>query len=157
MKNMIPATNGKSIYIPAQGDWRSRRYDEASTLDEIVLSLSGPCTSIHPPPRDYWPRIWKPPSGFRLISKHPPYDLKDALVFRHAFCTNTHTGFLHSPSAPAKLRPFWKRKDTINKPRLLRFLPSGGFVFVYITPPAGTDEVHRVEGRPTVAPIILHH
>lgn len=50
MKNMIPATNGKSIYIPAQGDWRSRRYDEASTLDEIVLSLSGPCTSIHPPP-----------------------------------------------------------------------------------------------------------
>lgn len=40
MKNMIPATNGKSIYIPPKWDWRLRRFDEASTLDETVLSKS---------------------------------------------------------------------------------------------------------------------
>lgn len=39
MKNMIPATNGKSIYIPPPGDWRLRRFDEASTLDETVLTV----------------------------------------------------------------------------------------------------------------------
>lgn len=76
---MIPATNGKSIYIPPQGDWRLRRYDEASTLDETVLTVLQPLARLSPSP-DSTEQL-EPLSGFRLISKHPPYGLKDALVF----------------------------------------------------------------------------
>lgn len=72
MKNMIPATNGKSIYIPAQRDWRSRRYDEASTLDEIVLSLSGPCASVSLPRllADKLEAIVRFPSDFETSAHH---------------------------------------------------------------------------------------
>lgn len=76
---------------------------------------------------------------FRPVSEHPPYGVRDTVVSGTPSVRTLHR-ILHSPSAPVNLWPFWKRKDTINKPRLLPLLPSRGFVFVYITSSGGTRQ-----------------
>lgn len=130
MKNMIPATNGKSIYIPPPGDWRLRRFDEASTLDETVPSKSfGPFARPSPTVlRILAEEMDELSLVSRPVSEHPPYGLKDALVSGTPSVRTPHR-ILHSPSAPARYWPFWKRKDTINKPCILPFFAKLGFCF----------------------------
>lgn len=69
----------------------------------------------------------------RPVSEHPPYGLKDALVSSTPSVRTPHRIFAFSLSSGQPLAGrFWKRKDTINKPRLLPFFCQVGVSFLCI-------------------------
>lgn len=155
MKNMIPATNGKSIYIPPQGDWRLRRFDEASTLDETVLSKSfSPCASITlPRPLAEEEAVV---IGFLACFGASAIRLEGRVGFWHAFCTNTTPNFCILP----QLRPisdrFGSERIQLINPVFYLFCHVGVSFLCILLLWRKQTRARRGEGRPTVAPNILH-
>ena len=99
MKNMIPATNRKSIHILYQEVRRSRRFDEASAIDDLVFLAFQPTTcAANVCPQDLAEnhRRWLSTS----IRKYQHSGLPRSFCSRGALCTNTMLDFhfsLHRP------------------------------------------------------------